>query len=75
MANEEDPLGNDDHVTRMPCGHVIGRDGMVLFLKALVADKKYKIQCPSVDRDEECGGEWQFSLCQKIGVLTRKEAR
>ena len=34
----------------MPCGHVIGRDGMTAFLRSLVDKKIYIIRCPGKDK-------------------------
>lgn len=60
----------------MPCGHVIGRDGITQFIRSLIMSRKYKIICPSKKTDgSNCMGEWEFYLCRKIGVFTKEEVQ
>lgn len=55
LAYETDPYGIDEETARMPCGHVIGRDGMTGFVKSLVATHQYMIKCPaSKPNGEDC---------------------
>lgn len=60
----------------MPCGHVIGRDGMTQFVRSLVQAHLHDIRCPaSKPNGDDCKFEWDFSLCQKIGVFTVEEIK
>ena len=59
---------------KMPCGHVISRESMTDFLKNLITSRKYKIECPGLnEQNQPCKREWKFSLCARIGVLSKKE--
>ena len=60
----------------MPCGHVISTETMTLFLQSLIDAKKYVIRCPAQkSNNKDCNYEWDYSLCQKIGVLTLDERK
>ena len=36
LAYEQDIWAMDEEGTKMPCGHVVGRDGMTGFIRSLV---------------------------------------
>lgn len=44
--NESDPYGIDSEVTRLSCGHVIGRDGMKELIEAQISTHQNRILCP-----------------------------
>lgn len=49
ITYEEDVFGigdEDEAKAKMPCGHVVSRDGMTAFLQSLVSQKRYLILCP-----------------------------
>eukprot|EP00347_Sterkiella_histriomuscorum_P021243 403334697 len=61
---------------QMPCGHVISRESMTSFLRSLVDEKKYIIQCPGFDDlNIECKVEWDYKFCEQVGVLTTEERK
>lgn len=35
----------------MPCGHVIGRDGMTQFVRSLISSNCYQVKCPASKPD------------------------
>lgn len=43
LAYEADifDVDEDSNTTRMPCGHVVGRDGMTGFIKSLIDSNQY----------------------------------
>ena len=47
MAYEQDQISLEETTARMPCGHVIGRDCMTMFIRSLISSHKYEIKCPS----------------------------
>lgn len=59
LAYQADPYGIDEQTARMPCGHVIGRDGMTQFVRSLIQAHQYKILCPAQKPNgEDCRFEW-----------------
>lgn len=58
----------------MPCGHVISTEMMTGFLRSLIDKKMHVIRCPAKKPNGQyCNHEWDFSLCKRVGVLTKEE--
>lgn len=59
---------------KMPCGHVISRESMTDFLRNLIQQRIYLIECPGINSEGKvCRKVWDFGLCAKVGVLTKEE--
>eukprot|EP00347_Sterkiella_histriomuscorum_P003622 403363581 len=79
ISYEPDIISLDDSLevrAKMPCGHVISTESMTNYLKSLVKKKKNIIKCPGYKSNKKlCDVEWEYNLCQKIGVLTIEERK
>jgi hypothetical protein len=61
---------------KMPCGHVISRESMTDFLRSLIQQRKFMIECPGINaQNKPCKRGWNFGLCSKIGVLSKDERK
>ena len=59
---------------RMPCGHVISTESMIGFLNMVLEKQQCVIRCPARKPDAtNCDAEWSFTLCKKVGVMTKEE--
>eukprot|EP00347_Sterkiella_histriomuscorum_P004850 403358845 len=79
VSYEPDMLSFDDTLearAKMPCGHVISKESMTQYLRSLVDAKRYTIKCPGQKaNNKQCDEEWDYKICQQIGVLTIEERK
>jgi hypothetical protein len=70
-----DMISLERGVAKMTCGHKIGRDTMVSFIRSLISTNKFEIRCPYPDGNGMiCMAIWSFKDCRKIGVFTKEES-
>ena len=77
VSYEPDMISLDSTIesrAKMPCGHVISRESMTEFLRNLIRQRVYIIECPGTNSEAKvCRRVWDFALCAKIGVLSKEE--